>query len=785
MSRVSVDSSEQLSFQYYLYDSSTTASALGGLPVSSIWCSFVDNSNKLWLGTNGWGILYTTTRESNFQSYRHDPDTPNSLSSPSIRGIYEDEAGILWVGGYAGLNRLDRTTGKVTVYSSDVETNVATTIYNVYVVTGFPGSDGTKLWLGQENLGLFSFEKKTGKITRINNNAEDTDSLINPWVYALLPECDGSVWVGTRDGVDLVRFEKNGNPRFTHFIHKEHNPKSFSGTRVNAFLKDSRNVLWIATQGGGLNAVDLNKPETTFVHYMYDENNPKSISSNQVKCILEDKQGTLWFGTDGGGLNQFNREDESFLHFTQKDGLPNNVVYGILEDNEGSLWLSTNNGLSKFSPSERMFRNYTIEDGLQGNEFNTGSYFKSKRGELFFGGINGLNAFFPESVHVSSFLPPVVLTNFTLFNKFVSPGEVVNDRVLLEKHISETPVVELTYDENVFSIEFASLDYSAPRKNLYSYMLEGFDNSWTMTTAERRSVTYTNLDAGEYRFRVMGSNSDGGWNQQPASLRIIITPPFWKLWWFIALSVLVVGGTAFGLAHSRYIHLRRAKEEREKFSHRLMEQTEKERKRIAAELHDSIGQGILIIKNLANLGTQPSPAMKVPPTPELLTEISSQASEALDEVRRITHNLRPIHLDRLGLTETLRTYVRTVQQVSQLTIVSEIDGIDDCLPKNMEIHVFRIVQESFNNILKHAEATEVRVRVHNVDRTITLTIQDNGKGFSSPKVLSEARRASFGLLDLSERARVLGGILTIDSSPKQGTIISVIIPFHNQKIQSL
>ncbi|MBI5215118.1 MAG: hypothetical protein HY960_05145 [Ignavibacteriae bacterium] len=774
--RVSFDSSEQLSFQYYLYDSLTISSALGGLPISSLWCSFIDNSNKLWLGTNGWGILYSTMRENNFQLYRHDPDNPNSFSSPSIRGIYEDESGILWVGGYAGLNRLERTTGKVTVFSRNIGTKVANAINNVYVVSDFPGSNGTKLWLGQENLGLFSFNKETGVLTNMNTNAEKTDSLLSTWVYALMPEDDGSLWVGTREGVDVVRFEKNGNPRYTHFNHDRQNPKSFSGTRVNAFLKDSRNVLWIATQGGGLNAVDLNTQETTFVHYVYDESNPKCISSNQVKCILEDGNGILWFGTDGGGLNQFNREDESFVHFTQRDGLPNNVVYGILEDREGNLWLSTNKGLSKFSPSERTFRNYTVEDGLQANEFNTGSYFKSKRGEMFFGGINGLNAFFPESIHVSSFLPPVVLTDFKLFNKTISPGEVVNDRVLLEKHISEIPLVELTYDENVFSIEFASLDYSAPGKNLYSYMLEGFDNKWTLTTAERRSITYTNLDAGEYLFRVLGSNSDGVWNQQPASLRIIITPPFWERWWFIVFSVLFVGGTTFGLAHSRYIHLRRAKEERERFSYRLIEQTEEERKRIAAELHDSVGQGILIIKNLANLVHQPRGKIKLPDSSELLTDISTQASETLDEVRRITHNLRPIHLDRLGLTETINTFVRTIEQGTGVRFRSEIDMIDKLLPKELEINVFRIVQESVSNILKHAAATEAVLSVKKTERTLSISIQDNGKGFSVEAVTGKTHPVSFGLMDLSERARVLGGNLSIDTSPNKGTTINVIIP---------
>ncbi|MBI3194560.1 MAG: hypothetical protein HYZ34_08875 [Ignavibacteriae bacterium] len=653
------------------------------------------------------------------------------------------------------------------------------TIDNVYVIAEHPVSNGAKLWIGLENLGLYLFEKRTETMQKIYKNISNTDSLISPWVYALLPEQDDAVWVGTRDGVDIVRLDRDGNPRFKHFLHDANNPKSYSGSRVNAFLKDSKNMLWIATQGGGVNMIDLNNPETTFVYYDMDEKNPASISSNQVKCILEDINGSLWFGTDGGGLNQFNREMQTFQHFTVKDGLPNNVIYGMLEDNDGNFWLSTNNGLSKFNSSTHLFKNYSVEDGLQSNEFNTGSYFKSKRGEMFFGGINGLNAFFPDSIEQSFYIPPVVLTGFKLFNTSLSPGDSVDGRVILQKHISETNEIELSYSDNVFTIEFASLDFSSPQQNLYAYILEGFDKTWISTTSDQRSVTYTNLDAGEYVFRVIGSNSDGVWNKDGAMLRIIITPPFWKLWWFISLSFFTLFGATFWIVITRYDRLKRAQDERERFSERLLESQESERKRISHDLHDSIGQDLLVVKNSAVYGSQL--AEKHPEVKAQFEFISEVVSDSVQKVRQISYNLHPYQLDKLGLTEAMKTMIHTIEEATpSITYTVELADVNNLLQKEQEINLFRILQEMLNNVIKHSHANEVHITVRKFPETIHLIVTDNGKGFSvSQTLLHDESKSGIGLQGILERVRILKGVHFIVSAPGGGTKFTVLIPFQN------
>ncbi|MCK5076460.1 MAG: hybrid sensor histidine kinase/response regulator, partial [Calditrichia bacterium] len=203
------------------------------------------------------------------------------------------------------------------------------------------------------------------------------------------------------------------------------------------------------------------------------------------------------------------------------------VIYGILEDDSGNLWLSTNYGISKFNPRDEIFKNYDEKYGLQDNEFNRNAWYKSKKGEMFFGGINGLNVFYPENIKDNPHIPPVVITKFNLLNRPISVGEMTDGRTILKKPISETQEIELTYKDYFFSFEFSSLDYIYPEKNQYAYMLEGLDKDWNYI-GDRRFANYTNVDAGEYIFRVKASNNDGVWNEEGTSIKITITPPWWK-----------------------------------------------------------------------------------------------------------------------------------------------------------------------------------------------------------------------------------------------------------------
>ena len=277
------------------------------------------------------------------------------------------------------------------------------------------------------------------------------------------------------------------------------------------------------------------------MHYRAYPINSDSLNNDYILSLHEDKSDFFWLGTWGGGINKFDRKNKTFTRYTIGDGLAQNEVYGILEDDDGNLWISTNNGLSKFNPKTERFRNYNVHDGLQSNEFNGGSYFKSGRGELFFGGIRGFNAFFPENIKDNPHIPPVVVTSFLKYNK----------ETKLDKPIYDIDELTLSYRDYIFSFEFAALDYTNPIKNLYAHKMEGLDEDWIYTDSEKRFATYTTLPPGKYVFRVKGSNNDGVWNEEGASIRIIITPPFWKTWWFRIITALVFIALVFGLYQRR------------------------------------------------------------------------------------------------------------------------------------------------------------------------------------------------------------------------------------------
>jgi serine/threonine protein kinase len=278
-----------------------------------------------------------------------------------------------------------------------------------------------------------------------------------------------------------------------------------------------------------------------FITYLHNPYLATSISSNRIFTIYQDRAGSLWVGTNGGGLNRFDPVSETFTAYTEKEGLANNIVCGILEDNDGNLWLSTGNGLSCFNPKTGTFRNYDQLDGLQSSRFNPGACFQSSKGELFFGGTGGLNKFLPEQIKDNTYIPPLSITSFKIFDRTLAK---VNEALAQSAIGRQATPLQLAYNENYLSFEFSSLNFTHPEKNQYAYMLEGFDSGWNRC-GTRRYVSYTNLDAGEYVFRVKGTNNDGLWNEQGASIRIHISPPPWRTLWAYGLYLSSIVGAGF------------------------------------------------------------------------------------------------------------------------------------------------------------------------------------------------------------------------------------------------
>jgi len=503
---------------------------------NSVASIYEDRSRILWIGTRGGG-LNKFDREDKFEHYKADPNNPNSLSDNFVYAIYEDRFGILWIGtnGY-GLDKFDRKNGTFTHYrriSTDpwsLGSNIIRSIYEDQ--TGV-------LWIGTDGGGLNKFSRETETFSHYRRIAKDPNSLSSNNVRTIYEDRSGILWIGTYGG-GFNKFNRETG-RFTPYRRIADNPNSLSDDLVYIIYEASTEpgVLWIGTFNGGLNR--FNTLEETFTRYEANQDDSHSLSSNSVTSIYEDHAGRLWIGTYGGGLNKMlckQGETPKFVHYTEKNGLCNNSIYGILEDPDGHLWMSTNKGLSRFDPKTEAFKNYNARDGLQGNEFNGGAYFKSKSDEMFFGGLNGFNAFYPFHVKDNPHKPSVVITGFKIFNESVGIG---GDSPL-QQSITWTNELLLSYKQDAFSFEFAALDFTIPENNNYAYMMDGLEKNWNYTDSGKRFASYTNIAPGEYIFRVKGSNNDGTWNKKGTSIRIIITPPFWATWRFrIFLLLLVMG----------------------------------------------------------------------------------------------------------------------------------------------------------------------------------------------------------------------------------------------------
>jgi signal transduction histidine kinase/ligand-binding sensor domain-containing protein len=462
-----------------------------------------DHQGNLYVGTDGGGldkIIPGSTEEEplRFVNYKFDPDNPGSLSNDNITSLLADHRGEIWIGTYTGgLNKL----------------------------VPDPGND------------------TTGRFIHYTHDPRHPGSLSCNFVYSICEAHDGLLWIGTMGG-GINRFHWESES-FYCYKNNPGNPNSLSIDYVTIVYEDSAKVLWIGTTYG-LNK--FNKETETFTQYYSDPNKSDRLSSDYISAIYEDKSGTLWFGTEGGGLNQLisprNQDSPlSFVHYSTAEGLPNNVISNIVEDHQGNLWLTTNNGISKFSPKIREFKNYDVRDGLQSNEFNEGAAWINNYGEIFLGGNNGISIFHPDSLIPNTYIPPIKITDFEIFNKSVPVGKWKEGVTILEKVIDETGEISLPYNYDIFSFQFAALDYINPGKNQYAYKMEDLEKEWNYV-GNRRFVTYTTLAPGDYVFRVKGSNNDELWNETGTRIKIRIVPPYWETLWFrvlvISLLVLVI-----------------------------------------------------------------------------------------------------------------------------------------------------------------------------------------------------------------------------------------------------
>ena len=497
-------------FEYFMYDEANEA----GLNFNGIWCFDKDREGILWVGTSGGGINYLNPKKDKFKLFKHNGNNPNSLSFGIAGCFFEDHLGLIWIGtDGGGVDIFNPETGKFKIYKNRPSDQFSISGNVIRSITEDKDHD---MWIGTWDAGLNCFDRKSGKFFHYFPDKNDSSSISGRTIWNLTIDKDNLLWLANYAvGTDLFDTKKGVIKRFR--VNPD-DPKSISSNQSYLFVEDSLKNMWICTQNG-LNLYDMKN--NSFKVYNFPE--------REIRSFCRDVNGNLWVGTNSKGIFYTSPDGTIIKNFNVASGLPSNIIQAIVEDEKRNIWISTTNGLSRYDSKTQKFRNYSEDDGLQGNQFFQQSFLKSRKGELYFGGYNGFNSFFPDSLKDNDFIPPIYITDFQIFNKPVVYGE---PRSQFPTQISEAKEIKLNWHQSVFSFTFSAINYTNPEKNQYAYIMEGFEKEWNFTGASRRYVTYTNLNPGEYTFRVKATNNDGLWNDKGISLHIIILPPWWDTWWF-------------------------------------------------------------------------------------------------------------------------------------------------------------------------------------------------------------------------------------------------------------
>ncbi|MBI4903945.1 MAG: hypothetical protein HY820_09940 [Acidobacteria bacterium] len=715
---------------------------LDGFSTSYVFRGFEDREGSLWLGTAKKGL---------FRAVPLLIATQRTAGSPElnvIESVMEDQAGGIWYGGH-GLFHWSKGSLRAYYHAGAVPRpnnaggaqgleNIVSALYQDQ------DRDGT-IWAGTWD-GLAHL---AGNVLVSDGPAAGIHGRVN----AIHRDHYGALWVGGERG--LYRIHGGTLTRFNH-------ENGLGADAVQVIREGRGGALWVGTTGGLFVRAGNAFSPVAALH----EPDPHNITA-----LYEDDAEVLWIGTKGQGL--YRLEAGRLTHYTGANGLSTNGAYQILEDGKGYLWLSSHTGLHRVKKQDLnafaagrqtllISTRFGRTDGMINVECRYSGQptgIKAKDGKLWFPTMDGLAVLDPLAAQVNVHPPPVVIEEAEVDGRSVGGGAAT-----------------LTPAESRLDIQYTALSFIKSNQIRFRYRMEGLDPDWIEAGA-RRTAYYTRIPPGNYTFRVIAANSDGVWNTDGARLSVTVLPPFYRTWWFQALASFSVLSLLAIAWRYRVSQLERMQAIQQAFSRELIASQEEERKRIAAELHDSLGQRLIIVKNLTLLflraqGEEAASTGKL----KAIEEISAEAALAIDETREISYNLRPFQLDRLGLSKAIEALVRTASEASATAFSLDLDNIDDVFPEGLRINFYRIVQESLTNILKHAQATEVSIRISRTADQVLLTIRDNGRGYTPGTAKSDSERGGFGVIGMAERARLLGGEMTVQAAPGRGTVVSVRIP---------
>jgi signal transduction histidine kinase len=736
-----------------------------GLATDRVESLFADEEGRMWVGTSQSGLFrYSAGR---FEPYAPADGLPGARVPVIARGIDHG----LWIGTDGGLVRFKRPGVRVYTQRDGLSNDFVGGIIqdaagSVWAETGrrltrfvngafdvLTTDDGLpagrlRLASGADRFPLVYSGDGLARWTHDRfERVKDVAGL--PWglIIVVVEDGTGTLWLGTH-GAGVIRVRDS---HATYLTKKD----GLADDSVEALFEDRQGNLWVGTLSNGVTRISNGQ--------MTSWSTRDGLAGNQVKAFYQDALGTIWIGTHGGGLSRF--KDGQFANISTRQGLYNDQIFQILEDDDGNLWMNCNTGIWRTSVKQlnevadgrrtavESFA-YGIADGMLSSEgvgANIAGW-RMRDGSLWFPTTKGIVAIDPRRRDTDP--PRVLIEGATIDREPVAAGEAIR----------------LTPGQENLEIQYTGLSWSRPQAIRFKFRLIGLDRAW-VEAGSRRTAYYSHLPPGSYTFNVIADNGDGAWDTTGKTLAIVVLPRVYETRWFRAAVASSLVALVWVSWRSRIGQIKRTQVAQEAFSRQLIESQERERQRIAAELHDSLGQNLLVVKNRALLGALSKDDGEAR---KQFDEIGATVAQTLEEVRAISRNLRPHHLDQLGLTTTIRATIEQIAESSGIVIHSELDDIDGVFRPADEITIYRIVQESLNNVVKHSGASEAHVGVHSHEHHVEMTIWDNGRGFApSASNTGAVGRGGFGLMGLAERVHMLGGTHTIDSAPGRGTTVTV------------
>ncbi len=766
---------------------------------------FRDKAGLIWIGTHGEGLFKYNPGQKKFEYYGNTGEE-GGICFDKILAVKEDSYGNLWFSNESyGINLLPANAGY------DFRRGMEY----------FPDPEGTVSSSGLEEVLIdnehYIWAGKMGRGVRVRQYQLSDDRIgqsstmrFSSSTFEIFQDSRGIIWIGSY-GNGMLRFNPDAPDQQERFLEND-NPGGLSNNFIRCIREDSRENIWIATANGlDLITREEREKESPEIRKFYaDIGDSLSLSYNFIRSMYETRDGSFWIGTSGGGLNRMHYHPDpdsiTFTVYTIRDGLPDNTIQGMLEDEQGNLWISSNMGLSRFNREEYSFNNYDVDDGLQDLQFTPNSCCTLSNGKLLFGGVKGFNVFHPEEILKDSTPPALAFTDFQLLNESVSPGVTLNGRILLNHSINHTERIRLKHHENTIAIYFSALHFTAPQKNLYQYMLEGYDENWINTDVSERFAKYTGLPHGAYTFRIKAANNDGIWNNEGKQLLIVIMPPWWQTWWSF---VIYTGIIILLILAMRSVILRQAKLQQAYKFEKLERSKDKEIQQAKTEFFMNVSHEFrtpltLIAGPVGKLAEDPSLHQKAKQQIELIQRNSSRLMRLINQMldlRKIEARQMKLNLSKGDLCSFLESiYQEFILMAESQDISYHIDIHEDCCekdycfdPDKVEKMFYNLLSNAFKytpdhgkiSILISQETDKVAVRPQ-----ISISIEDNGVGIV-PENLSRIfdrfyrsqktaiRRQSgtgIGLALCKELALLHEGDILVESTPGEGSIFTLLLP---------